>query len=89
MALYRGPLPQALRSPAHASPHDPYVRIRGTPEPNPRGVGVPRDVLAVLTGVSGSGTSSLALGTIYAEAQRSNRVSFAMPRAFRPMVKRM
>ena len=33
-------------------------------------VAVPRDVLAVCTGVSGSGKSSLAFGTIYAEAQR-------------------
>ncbi|AZQ32808.1 excinuclease ABC subunit UvrA [Streptomyces cyaneochromogenes] len=54
------------------SPHDPYVRVRGASEHNLRGVDVdiPRDVLAVFTGVSGSGKSSLAFGTIYAEAQR-------------------
>ncbi|MGY4979414.1 ATP-binding cassette domain-containing protein [Streptomyces sp. 900105755] len=54
------------------SPHDPYVRVRGAREHNLRGVDVdiPRDVLAVFTGVSGSGKSSLAFGTIYAEAQR-------------------
>lgn len=53
-------------------PHDPYVRVRGAREHNLRGVDVdiPRDVLAVFTGVSGSGKSSLAFGTIYAEAQR-------------------
>ncbi|MFJ8934487.1 ATP-binding cassette domain-containing protein [Streptomyces sp. NPDC102365] len=54
------------------SPHDPYVRVRGAREHNLRGVDVdiPRDVLVVFTGVSGSGKSSLAFGTIYAEAQR-------------------
>ncbi|MGY5053405.1 ATP-binding cassette domain-containing protein [Streptomyces sp. 900105755] len=54
------------------SPHDPYVRVRGAREHNLRGadVDIPRDVLAVFTGVSGSGKSSLAFGTIYAEAQR-------------------
>ncbi|ARP68851.1 excinuclease ABC subunit UvrA [Streptomyces pluripotens] len=54
------------------SPHDTYVRVRGAREHNLKGVDVdiPRDVLAVFTGVSGSGKSSLAFGTIYAEAQR-------------------
>ncbi|MFD5587857.1 ATP-binding cassette domain-containing protein [Streptomyces sp. NPDC127063] len=54
------------------SPHDPYVRVRGAREHNLQGVDVdiPRDVVAVFTGVSGSGKSSLAFGTIYAEAQR-------------------
>jgi excinuclease ABC subunit A len=54
------------------SPHDPYVRVRGAREHNLKGVDVdiPRDVLAVFTGVSGSGKSSLAFGTVYAEAQR-------------------
>ena len=52
--------------------HDPYVRVRGAREHNLQGVDVdiPRDVLTVFTGVSGSGKSSLAFGTIYAEAQR-------------------
>ncbi|GGO47777.1 excinuclease ABC subunit UvrA [Streptomyces lasiicapitis] len=56
--------------PAHD--HDPFVRVRGAREHNLRGVDVdvPRDVIAVFTGVSGSGKSSLAFGTIYAEAQR-------------------
>ncbi|GHH53152.1 ATP-binding cassette domain-containing protein [Streptomyces candidus] len=54
------------------SPHDPYVRVRGAREHNLRDVDVdvPRDSLVVFTGVSGSGKSSLAFGTIYAEAQR-------------------
>ncbi|MFB7833637.1 ATP-binding cassette domain-containing protein [Streptomyces sp. NPDC056056] len=54
------------------SHHDPYVRVRGAREHNLAGVDVdiPRDALAVFTGVSGSGKSSLAFGTIYAEAQR-------------------
>ncbi|MEU6340919.1 excinuclease ABC subunit UvrA [Streptomyces sp. NPDC046977] len=52
--------------------HDPYIRVRGAREHNLRNVDVdiPRDVLAVFTGVSGSGKSSLAFGTVYAEAQR-------------------
>jgi excinuclease ABC subunit A len=53
-------------------PHDPYVRVRGAREHNLKGVDVdiPRDVIAAFTGVSGSGKSSLAFGTVYAEAQR-------------------
>ncbi|MFJ9630773.1 ATP-binding cassette domain-containing protein [Streptomyces sp. NPDC101175] len=55
-----------------SSPHDPLVRVRGAREHNLQGVDVdiPRDALVVFTGVSGSGKSSLAFGTIYAEAQR-------------------
>src|SRR4051812_33850923 len=51
---------------------DGCVRVRGARENNLRGVDVdvPRDSFAVFTGVSGSGKSSLAFGTLYAEAQR-------------------
>lgn len=52
--------------------HDPFVRVLGSSVHNLRGIDVsaPRDALVAFTGISGSGKSSLAFGTIYAEAQR-------------------
>lgn len=49
-----------------------YIRIRGACEHNLKGIDVdiPRDSFTVLTGLSGSGKSSLAFDTIYAEGQR-------------------
>ena len=49
-----------------------YIKIRGANEPNLKDVtlDIPREQLVVLTGLSGSGKSSLAFDTIYAEGQR-------------------
>src|SRR3984885_8286430 len=52
--------------------HNASIRVRGAREHNLKGVDVdiPRNQLVVLTGLSGSGKSSLAFDTIYAEGQR-------------------
>lgn len=62
------PRPAAPARPAD----DGLVRVRGAAEHNLRDLDldIPRNRLVAFTGVSGSGKSSLAFGTIYAEAQR-------------------
>lgn len=52
--------------------HRQYIKIRGANEHNLKNVSlnIPRNKLVVLTGISGSGKSSLAFDTIYAEGQR-------------------
>jgi len=57
------------------------IRVRGAREHNLKGVDIdlPRDTFIVITGLSGSGKSSLAFDTIYAEA------SGVTSRAFLPM----
>jgi excinuclease ABC subunit A len=49
-----------------------YVTVKGARENNLKNVNlhIPRNAMVVFTGVSGSGKSSLAFGTLYAEAQR-------------------
>lgn len=69
-----------MPSPALPSPtttttgteRDGFISVRGARENNLRGVDVdvPRDRIVAFTGVSGSGKTSLAFGTVFAEAQR-------------------
>jgi excinuclease ABC subunit A len=60
------------RQPPQPAASDRLIRLRGAREHNLKDVDldIPRDALVVFSGISGSGKSSLAFGTLYAEAQR-------------------
>ncbi len=74
------PMPRTLNTVARPAPDADviegagvtHIRVRGAREHNLRNVDVeiPRNTLTVITGLSGSGKSSLAFDTIYAEGQR-------------------
>src|SRR3979411_1304405 len=64
--------PDRYRGVVASTPSSPKITIRGAREHNLKNVDLelPRDRLIVFTGLSGSGKSSLAFDTIYAEGQR-------------------
>ena len=75
------PKPPARDARAHSA-----IVVRGAREHNLKNIDVeiPRDELTVITGLSGSGKSSLAFDTIYAEGQRRYVESRRFPSSRRP-----
>lgn len=69
---------KAQKQPIDLSGHE-YIEIIGAREHNLKNISVsfPRNKLVVITGISGSGKSSLAFDTIYAEGQRRYMESFS------------
>ena len=57
-----------------------YIEIKGARVNNLKNIDlkIPRNILVVITGVSGSGKSSLAFDTLYAEGQRRYVESFSV-----------
>jgi excinuclease ABC A subunit len=86
------PLTKKARSPAaHAADSHALIRVHGARENNLKDVSVeiPKRRLTVFTGVSGSGKSSLVLGTIAAESQRLiNETYSAFVQGFMPTLAR-
>ncbi len=77
--------------PSKLSPSTEWIRLRGVRVHNLQNLDldIPRDCLVVITGKSGSGKSSLALDTIYAEGQRQYLESLsAQARAWLPQLER-
>jgi len=64
---------------AKASDSDQYIDIIGARENNLKGIDIriPKNKLVVITGLSGSGKSSLAFNTLYAEGQRRYMETFS------------
>lgn len=66
-------------SETHPIPEDLYIEVLGAREHNLKNIdlNIPREKLVVITGISGSGKSSIAFDTIYAEGQRRYMESFS------------
>ena len=67
------------KGPATTAPEDEYIEVLGAREHNLKNIDVriPRNKLVTITGLSGSGKSSLAFDTIFAEGQRRYMESFS------------